>query len=193
MKMTEKTKKHLAIGGGAVICIALIAAIGLQFGKAPTGEDVLPGASSSATDIVIDPSSLSTETDGAETGPVIQPNTNATGSTGQATDSRPAQTDKTEQSIQSEVTKPADPEESVKTDPTKKPDGTKVDTPPTPVDHDSVVTPTEPEPSTNQPQGGETQNGKIYLPGFGWVTDTGSDGTSAGDMYENGNKIGSMD
>lgn len=193
MKMTEKTKKYLAIGGGAVICIALIAAISLQFGKAPTGEDVLPEESSSATDIVIDPSSLSTETDTEATEPVIRPNTDAADSTGQATDSRPAQTDQIEQSIQPEVTKPAEPEESVKTDPSQKPDGTKVDTPPTPVDHDSVVTPTEPEPSPNQPQGGEAQNGKVYLPGFGWVTDTGSDGTTAGDMYENGNKIGSMD
>ena len=33
MKMTEKTKKYLAVGSGAIICVALIAAIALQFGK----------------------------------------------------------------------------------------------------------------------------------------------------------------
>jgi hypothetical protein len=193
MKMTEKTKKYLAIGGGAVICIALIAAISLQFGKAPAGEDVLPEESPSATDIVIDPGNLPTETDEGKTEPVIQPNTDTAGNASQAADSRPAQTDQTEQSIQPEVTKPAEPEESVKTDSTQKPDGTKVDTPPTPVDHEEVVKPSEPTPAPDQPQGGETQDGKIYLPGFGWVTDTGSNGTTAGDMYENGNKIGSMD
>ena len=184
MKMTEKTKKYLAVGGGAVICIALIAAIGLQFGKAPAGKDVLPGANSSATDIVIDPGSLSTETDEAETGPVIQPNTDAAGSTGQATDSRPAQTDQTEQSIQPEVTKPAEPEESVKTDPTQKPDGTKVDTSPTPVDHDTYTPPAD---TGSQNSGGG-------LPGFSNVPDGGANQViQADDMYENGNKIGSMD
>lgn len=183
MKMTEKTKKYLAIGGGAVICIALIAAINLQYGKAPTGEDALPEESSSATDIIIDPSSLSSETDAGETEPVIQPNTNAADSTGQAVDSRPAQTDESEQSIQPEVTKPTEPEESVKTDPTQKPDGTKVDTPPTAVDHDTYTPPAD---TGTQNSGG--------LPGFSNVPDGGANQViQADDMYENGNKIGSMD
>lgn len=41
-------------------------------------------------------------------------------------------------------------------------------------------------------QGGETKNGQVYLPGFGWVKDTGGSGTAANDMYENGNKIADM-
>ena len=63
MKLTEKTKKYLAIGGGAVICIGLIAAISLQFGKAPAGEDTLPQKSPTSSEIVVDPSSLATRTD----------------------------------------------------------------------------------------------------------------------------------
>lgn len=194
MKMTEKTKRNLAIGGGAVICIALIAAIGLQFGKAPAGEDVLPVDTPPASEVVVDPGEAATgkteekelviETGSKET----EPETDST----KPVDARPAQTDQSEQSIQPEVTKPAEPEETVKTDPTQKPDGTKVETPPAPVEHEEVVTPTETVPVTDQPQGGETQGGKVYLPGFGWVTDTGSDGTTADDMYENGNKIGEM-
>lgn len=197
MKMTEKTKKYLAISGGAVICAGLIVAIGLQLGKAPVGEDKLPEESQTATQIVVNPGSLSSEA--AEPGTeekklIIQPDTDASGhsETSQPADTRPAQTGQTEQSIQPEVTKPAEPEESVKTDPTQKPDGTKVEAPPTPVDHDTYTPPAEPEPAPDQPQGGETQNGKVYLPGFGWVTDTGSSGTTADDMYENGNKIGEM-
>lgn len=30
-----------------------------------------------------------------------------------------------------------------------------------------------PEPEQDQPQGGERQNGKIYVPGFGWIEDEG--------------------
>lgn len=30
-----------------------------------------------------------------------------------------------------------------------------------------------PQPEQNQPQGGEKQNGKIYVPGFGWIEDEG--------------------
>lgn len=199
MKMTEKTKKYLAVGGGAVVCIGLIAAISLQFGKAPAGEDVLPEESSTEAQIIVDPSSLATGATSAGTEEkelVIQPNTDTSADsteTSQPEDTRPAQTDQAEQSIQPEVTKPAEPKEAVKSNPTQKPDGTKVDTPPTPVAHEDVVTPTEPVPEPGQPQGGETQDGKVYLPGFGWVTDTGSNGTTADDMYENGNKIGSMD
>lgn len=194
MKMTEKTKRNLAIGGGAVICIALIAAIGLQFGKAPAGEDVLPADTPPASEVVVDPGEAATgKTEENEL--IIQTGSTETeqetGST-KPVDTRPAQTDQSEQSIQPEVTKPAEPEETVKTDPTQKPDGTKVETPPAPVEHEEVVTPTETVPVTDQPQGGETQDGKVYLPGFGWVTDTGSDGTTADDMYENGNKIGEM-
>ena len=42
MKLTEKMKKNLAILGGVLIGIGLIAAIGMQFGPKPSGEDVLP-------------------------------------------------------------------------------------------------------------------------------------------------------
>lgn len=197
MKMTEKTKRNLAIGGGAVICIALIAAIGLQFGKAPAGEDVLPVDTPPASEVVVDPGEAATgkkeekelviETGSKETEP-------ETGST-KPVDARPAQTDQSEQSIQPEVTKPAEPEETVKTDPTQKPDGTKVETPPAPVEHEAVVAPSEPEPPADEPQAGDTQNGQIYIPGFGWTENHGGggSGTTADDMYENGNKIGIMD
>ncbi|MCQ5144494.1 DUF6550 family protein [Enterocloster bolteae] len=199
MKMTEKTKKYLAISGGAVICAGLIVAIGLQLGKAPVGEDKLPEESQTATQIVVNPGSLSSEAAEPSTEEkelIIQPNTDASGhsETSQPADTRPAQTDQTEQSIQPEVTKPVEPEESVKTDPTQKPDGTKVEAPPTPVDHDTYTPPTEPTPAPDQPQAGDVQDGKTYLPGFGYIENSGPNQENyAEDMYENGNKIGSMD
>lgn len=198
MKLTEKTKRYLAIGGGAVICIGLVAAISLQFGKMPAGEDTLPEESSAVTEIVVDPGEVQIEESDSAADLVIKPETGTETEpeeTAYPVDSRPAQTDQTEQSIQPDVTKPEEPSEDVLTDPTKMPDGTKVETPPTPVGHDEVVTPTEQEPAPGEPQAGDTQNGQIYIPGFGWVQNNGGggSGTVAEDMYENGNKIGIMD
>ena len=198
MKLTDKTKRYLAIGGGAVICIGLIAAISLQFGKIPTGEDTLPEESSAVTEIVVDPGEVQIEESDSSADLVIKLETGTETEleeTAPPVDSRPAQTDQTEQSIQPDVTKPEEPSEDVLTDPTQMPDGTKVETPPTPVGHDEVVTPTEPEPAPGEPQAGDTQNGQIYIPGFGWVQNNGGggSGTVAEDMYENGNKIGIMD
>ena len=198
MKLTDKTKRYLAIGGGAVICIGLLAAISLQFGKIPTGEDTLPEESSAVTEIVVDPGEVQIEESDSSADLVIKPETGTETEleeTAPPVDSRPAQTDQTEQSIQPDVTKPEEPSEDVLTDPTQMPDGTKVETPPTPVGHDEVVTPTEPEPAPGEPQAGDTQNGQIYIPGFGWVQNNGGggSGTVAEDMYENGNKIGIMD
>ena len=200
MKLTDKIKRYLAIGGGAVICIGLVAAISLQFGKIPAGEDTLPEESSAVTEIVVDPGEVQIEESDSSADLVIKPETGTETEpepeeTALPVDSRPAQTDQTEQSIQPDVTKPEEPSEDVLTDPTQMPDGTKVETPPTPVGHDEVVTPTEPEPAPGEPQAGDTQNGQIYIPGFGWVQNNGGggSGTVAEDMYENGNKIGIMD
>lgn len=200
MKLSEKTKKYLAISGGAVICVGLIAAISLQFNKVPAGEDTLPEKNPGVVEIVVDPSSLATSPEEPvteETKVIVQPNTEtAADSTesSQPVDTRPAQTDQTEQSIQPEVTKPAEPSEEVKKDATQKPDGTKVETPPAPVAHEEVVQPTETESAPNQPQGGDVQDGKTYLPGFGYIENSGSNQENyAEDMFENGNKIGNMD
>lgn len=44
------------------------------------------------------------------------------------------------------------------------------------------------------PRTGDTKDGLVYVEGFGWLPDEGEgSGTYAGDMYENGNKIGIMD
>ena len=55
MKLTEKMKKNLAILGGVLIGIGLIAAIGMQFGPKPSGEDVLPGTGDTETELIVDP------------------------------------------------------------------------------------------------------------------------------------------
>ena len=217
MRITEKAKKYLAIGGGAVICIGLIVAISIQLGKSPTEKDKPQEDSSTTTAIVVSPSESTTESglvvspsEGTtESSLAVKPSEGTTESSlvvkpseessstntekKQPVDRRPAQTDQTKQSIQPDVTKPKSPSKETLTNPTKKPDGTKVDTSPEPEKHEKVEKPKEVPKKSNEPQGGDTKDGKVYLPGFGWVTDTGGSGTTANDMYENGNKIGSMD
>lgn len=76
----------------------------------------------------------------------------------------------TEQSIQAEVTKPAEPSQEEKV---KKPESN--------------------TPSSTPKAGDKNDKGQVWVPGFGWVDDSGDNvGTKADDMYENGNKIGDM-
>lgn len=202
MKLTEKTKRYLAIGGGILVCIGLTAAISLRFGSRHV-EDVLPAETSAVTDVMVNPAEVQEEESGEmeiETSvPLPGPETESiavpeeTDITAPVSDDSPEEAIQEEQSIQPDVEKPDAPEEEVLTDPAQKPDGTKVETPPAPVEHDAAATPEIQEP--DEPQAGDTQDGQIYIPGFGWVEDHGggSSGTVAEDMYENGNKIGIMD
>lgn len=189
MKMTEKTKRRLAVGGGIAICAGLFAAISLQFAKPPAGADELPGKESGVAEVIIDPSHAAEESGagGEDTELTIRPDTGKGAGetqTGQPVDSRPAQTGEPQQSIQPEVEKPPQPDGETLTNPEEKPDGTKVETTPEPVDHDTYVPPAD--------DGGAGGGGG--LPGFGSVPNLGENtATQAGDMYENGNKIGSMD
>ncbi len=189
MKMTEKTKRRLAVVGGTAICAGLLAVISLQFAKTPAGEDVLTEKESGVAEVIIDPPHAPEEsgTGGENAELTIQPDTGQGAGetqTGQPTDSRPAQTGEPEQSIQPEVEKPQQPEKEALTNPEEKPDGTKVETTPEPVDHDTYVPPAD--------DGGGNSGGG--LPGFDNVPNLGANtATQADNMYENGNKIGSMD
>lgn len=106
----------------------------------------------------------------------------------------PAQTDRTEQAVQPAPEKPTAPPEEVLKNPTQKPDGESVEGTLEAMPHEEVVQPSEAPTQAGEPQYGDTQNGKIYVPGFGWIDEIGEgQGTVAEDMYENGNKIGIMD
>ena len=147
MKLTEKMKKNLAILGGVLIGIGLIAAIGMQFGSKPSGKDVLPGTGETETELIVDPGDFEKKEEESkvvsreEESLVIHQGIGENQETDtQAVDSRAPQTDQTTQSIQPKPTKPEPPSKEILTDPTQKPDGTKQDTPPVPVDHEAVRT-----------------------------------------------------
>ena len=192
MKLTEKKKKYLAVCGGIIICAALIVAIAFQFRtESPEDEAAATVEKDIVTEIIVDPGESQTEESG-ESELVVNPKNEGTEAdeTAPAVDSRPAQTDEPEQSIQLDVEKPETPSGEALTDPTVQPDGTPVEDTPETGGNEAA-----PETNTSGPQAGDTEGGQIYIPGFGWVDNQGggSSGTSAGDMYENGNKIGSMD
>ena len=192
MKLTEKKKKYLAVCGGIIICAALIVAIAFQFRtESPEDEAAATVEKDIVTEIIIDPGESQPEESG-ESEMVVNPENDGTEAdeTAPAVDSCPAQTDEPEQSIQPDVEKPETPSGEALTDPTVQPDGTPVEDAPETGGNEAA-----PETSTSGPQAGDTEGGQIYIPGFGWVDNQGggSSGTSAGDMYENGNKIGSMD
>lgn len=192
MKLTEKAKKRLALAGLGIVCVILVIAITSQFkAEIPKETEVQP---STAVTISETPSvSIHTETEAPTSVPEVsvQPIT-PTESASQTTDT--GDSNGTEQSIQAEVTKPAEPSEEAKTNPKKTPDGqtvTKSD------DNTSSSNSSEPSSSSSTPKSGDKKDGKIYVPGFGWVEDNGGGGSGSTvgntDDELTGNKVGSMD
>ncbi len=183
MKLTDRTKKRLIIAGLGVVCIVLVIAIASQF-KTEEPKDAALQPSSPASDVV-SPGTPVTDPSGTQE---VNANTiDSSAAPDQSTDT--GDSTGTDQSIQSEVTKPPEPSQEAKTNPSQKPDGEKVDK--------STPAATKPDSNTSSstPKSGDKKDGKIYVPGFGWIEDNGGggSGTTAGDMYENGNKIGKMD
>ena len=204
MKLNRKQKKWMLIAGGAVICIVLAVAIGSQFRKQPgAGDVILPEETEQPPVILADlPHRVDIELEGTEgegagheaEEPEVVVRTEA-GNTETVQEALPPQTDREEQKLQEEVEKPETVPEEVLHDPAKKPNGEMVEGEPVAEEHEEGTRPEEPVVKEGTPQAGDTSGGKIYIPGFGWVDNQGggASGTTAGDMYENGNKIGAMD
>lgn len=205
--ISDKTKKWLVVTGGLVICAVLIVMISSQFKKEPIEDVVLPSQGEQVSNVIIEKPNDTEKLDeektmdkvditdqedkaekekGVKVPPIKIPDTQSTNKNG---------VDKgTEQTIQKDVEKPKEPTKEQLTNPTQKPNGEKVIEPPTNVDHEKVEKPVELPKKKDEPKGGDTKNGKVFVPGFGWIDDIGEgEGSKAEDMYENGNKVGTMD
>lgn len=202
MNLDEKKKKRLMIAGGAMVAVALVIGIASQFGGNSKEADILPVETETAAEMEV------IATTAAKTTIVVTTErTREEATTEKETEAEtlPPQTDLPEQSIQLEVTKPAEPSQGQRTNPTQKPNGeTVAET--SAVAHEEVVVPTEAprveevaetEAATVQETtvSAETGNSnQTYVPGFGWIEGSGDTQVIiADDMYENGNKIGSME
>lgn len=208
--ISDKTKKWLVVGGGLAICAVLVVMISSQFKKEPIEDVVLPSQIEQISNVIIekpndtgkadedettdkedkvgivDQEDKTEKEEGVKVPPIKVPATQSTNKNG---------VDKgTEQTIQKDVEKPKEPTKEQLTDSTQKPNGEKVTEPPTNVDHEKVEKPVELPKKKDEPKGGDTKDGKIFVPGFGWIDDIGEgQGSKAEDMYENGNKVGTMD
>lgn len=186
--MNNKMKKWLTVIGCLAICAVLVVLIGQQFKSPKPVDNPHPPQSSDVSNVTVNPKvQQNTE---KEKDVIIDPSDTT----------QPTSTDNgavssgTEQTIQGDVSKPEYTEEQLK-NPEQKPNGDEVTEQDKPVDHDKVEKPKTTPKSDGQPQGGDTKDGKIYVPGFGWINDQGGGGQgtvgkSDGDINK---QVGTMD
>jgi len=193
MKLSDRKKKWGIVTGISFMCIILVIAIVSRF---KTETLVEAEETTAALITTTDSPTISTlSVTGEETtSPVttqevsVQP----TSTEAEIQNMDTGDSSGTEQSIQPEVTKPVETIEEAKKDPTKTPSGEKATTA-VQAEENKVQSTTAPTQSSSESE--NNHEGEIYVPGFGWVEDNGG-GVSQEtieDMYENGNKIGSMD
>ncbi len=180
--MKENTKKRLIIVGLAAVCVCLILGIGSVLYKEP--QHTLPKEQRVKEDVELvvetkedDKATEDSQNSEEEKELVIEPET----------------AEKVEEGKQEIQPEPEKTEE-------KKPK----EEPTLPVDTDMTNPDVKPSyeeeagqeapPEDNKPSHGDAKDGMMYVEGFGWLPDEGKGaGTSAEDMYENGNKIGIME
>lgn len=202
MKISERTKRILALTGGVMVCAVLLTAIGGRF-KGPAETLPVSGESLAVSESLVVKTEPAIETEPTTKEAAVEPTIKVEVQKGTAEVSKaekeetkapvPVQTDREEQAIQPAPEKPTPPPKEVLENPEVKPNGETVAGTVEAVEHENVERPSESPTQAGEPQGGDIQNGKIYVPGFGWIDDIGEgQGSTAEDMYENGNKIGIM-
>lgn len=184
--INDKIKRRLIVSGGLIISVILIVLISGQFRKEPIAEAELPNQSEDSVDIILETPEMTEKED-----EIIVPEIKITDT---ETKDNGAINTRTEQTIQGNPEKPKEPTKKQLEDPTQKPNGEKVETPPEPVDHNKVEKPAETPKKDDEPQGGDTNNkGQTYLPGFGWIENSGENqGTEVDGEGDINKQIGNM-
>ena len=188
--MKEKTKRGLIIGGATAVCAAMVCVIGMQFTKddEPIQTAKFPEQTTPSVTVAIS-TTARTESEPIEVEDEnIPPEQNEDAPEEMVEipeDAEVIQQDFPEQTTTAATTPPP-PEitdEAVLTNP---------DVTPEYIPEQTTVADTSDEQPADTPKHGEKKDGKIYINGFGWVTDNGGGGQAeyADDMFENGNKIG---
>ena len=177
--INEKVKKWLIISGGLVLSAVLLVAIMSQFKAPPINDLDLPDPNSTTQKIAVESPDMTEKENDIKVSPIEiekEPN-NANG------------VDKgIEQTIQPDPIKPEYTDEQLK-NPDQKPNGEKVTEKDKPVEHNKVEKPNTPPKSDNQSQGGDVNSkGETYLPGFGWIKNSGENQRIAGESDGDINK-----
>lgn len=187
--MKERTKRILILGGMTALCGVLLFGISRALYREPDGEAIkeeLAGEEDYLTmqtgdeTIQDQAEEMSTEPDTAEI-KSTELSIRMEGESG---------IESTDQQIQPTPQKTEDKK------PTEPPTvGTDTEEPRTEPSHEEKTDEKPQEKTDSTPAHGSTKDGMIYIDGFGWIPNQGGggSGTAAGDMYENGNKVGIMD
>lgn len=180
--MKEKTKKALLMAGLIAAGVLLVAGISMRLYKQKKAD--IPASTETApeTEVVVDtePEAIP-EKDEEEELVIETENKTDIKTNEQDLQPDPVKTEEEKPSKAPEVKEDADVENPA-AEPEYKEDTT-------------VPTGQNKGTSTDIPSNGQTKDGMIYIDGFGWVPDEGGGGVGIQDdqIYENGNKIGTMD
>lgn len=180
--MKEKTKKALLMAGLIAAGVLLVAGISMRLYKQKKAD--IPASTETApeTEVVVDTEPEVIPEKDEEEELVIETETKTDIKTNeQDLQPDPVKTEEEKPSKAPEVKEDTDVENPV-AEPEYKEDTT------TPTGQNTGT-------STDTPSNGQTKDGMIYIDGFGWVPDEGGGGVGIQDdqIYENGNKIGTMD
>lgn len=174
-KLSDKSKRTLAVAGIGVVCIALIIGISYRFSaKDEKTSNVSSSVSSPSSEVVV--AAVGADSQNSENG-------SSAVSSSAAASQAAASSGSTDQKIQPDVSKSSAPSSKPKaqgstTNPSQKPSYSSKDT---------TVS------KSSEPKDGDKKDGKIYIKGFGWVTNTGGAGTTVdtdGDIHK---QVGTFD
>jgi hypothetical protein len=174
-KLTNKSKRTLTVAGIGVVCVALIIGIFYRFSAENVkASDAASTSSSSSGKVVV----AAVGADSAS-----QKSSSSSASSASASSKATASSKKTDQVIQPDVSKPSAPSskpaaQGSTTNPSKAPT------------YSSKETTSS---QASEPSGGEKKGGKVYLPGFGWVTNTGGSGKTVDGSGNIHKQVGKMD
>lgn len=185
IKLLEKAKKRMMIGGLGALCLVLAIILTVLFSGDGPSQDAVATTSGDSSGISVGGISPSSKLEVSV--PPVSSSPDASASSGSALDvtkERHIETGQTESSSPaSEPKKPTVSDSSALTNSSKKPTYSKKQT--------------HPSQSASQPKAGDKKDGKVYVDGFGWIKDEG--GGAVGETVGNegdtltGNKVGQMD
>ena len=175
----KKDKKGLLIVGLIAFCVILAAVI-YMLGQSPKGEDTPTDTGGIVQDVTPSGIDGSEETNAPEIkpDPIVPSEPSGTGQNGTDIElidikDKPEPPDKPDTAAGDDEDEPHEiPTDPVLTDPAQKPS--------------SDPKPSEPPAQNNStPNAGDKKDGKVYIPGFGWVDDEGG-GSVVGDSGSDG-------
>lgn len=176
------TQKKIVIAALSLICLCLAAGLIYYLGyidHSPAPPVISEDASGTVPEVTVPPITVP-DNDAAtkDSGTIAQ-------STG--TDTTPPPQDGTPSGE-----KPKTPEEAIPPAPPKMTDEKALTDPAKPPEYTPQQT--KPDTKTDKPKSGDKKDGKIYVPGFGWVEDSGESNTQSDtdNGQHNGNKVGEM-